>query len=113
PTGGLKVPAPKEDDAGASQMRHTLALWRRAQSFEFWKDSPIKGCSLWPQPVTTDAEGRFRVDGFGRGQEVDLVVEDDRVAAQEVSVVAGAKERSFGLVPPQKVGGRVVAADTD
>jgi RNA polymerase sigma factor (sigma-70 family) len=113
PAGGPKPPAPEGNDATARELRHALALERRSHSFEFRKDSPIKGCSLWPQPVTTDAEGHFRVDGFGRGQEVDLVVEDDRFAVQEVGVAAGAKERSFGLVPPQRVSGRVVAADTD
>ena len=113
PARGLKVPGSKETDGVASEMRHRLALERRSHSFEFWKDSPIKDCSLWPQPVTTDAAGRFRVTGFGRGQEVDLVVEDDRVAAQEIIVAAGDKERDFSLVPPHKVSGRVVAADTD
>jgi RNA polymerase sigma factor (sigma-70 family) len=108
-----KTPAPKEGDEGAMMARHNLALERRSRSFEFWKDAPIKDVSLWPQPVTTDAEGRFRVAGFGRGQEVDLVVEDDRVATQEIIVAAGGKERNFSLVPPHHVSGRVVAADTD
>ncbi len=107
-----KAPAPKEDDQAASEMRHRLALERRSQSFEFWKDSAIKDVSLWPPPVTTDAEGHFRVAGFGRGQEVDLLIEDDRVAAQEITVAAGDKERRFSLVPPHRVSGRVVAADT-
>jgi hypothetical protein len=110
---GPKVPGSKEDDAAAEAMRHNLALHRRSHSFEFWKDSPIKDFPLWPQAVTTDAEGRFRVTGFGRGQEVDLLVEDGRVAAQEITVAAGDRERSFSLVPPHKVSGRVVAADTD
>jgi RNA polymerase sigma factor (sigma-70 family) len=113
PPRGPKLAAPKEGDAAASDMRHLLALQRRSQSFEFWKDSPIKDFSLWPKPVTTDAEGRFRVTGFGRGQEVDLFVEDDRVAAQEIIVTAGHKARDFSLVPPHKVSGRLVAADTD
>jgi RNA polymerase sigma factor (sigma-70 family) len=113
PPRGPKLPGPKEGDEAASEMRHRLALMRRSQSFEFWNDSPIKGCSLWPQAVTTDADGRFRVNGFGRGQQVDLVIEDDRVAAQEVIGTAGDKERDFTLVPPHKVTGRVVAADTE
>jgi RNA polymerase sigma factor (sigma-70 family) len=110
---GVKAPEAKEDDTAASDMRHRQALDRRWHCFEFWNDSPIKDLSLWPRPVTTDAEGRFRVTGFGRGQEVDLVVEDDRVATQEITVAAGDKERSFSLVPPHKVVGRVVAADTN
>jgi hypothetical protein len=108
-----KVPGPKENNRDTSEMRHRLALERRSKSFEFWKSSPVLDCPLWPQPVTTDADGRFRVSGFGRGQEVDLLVEDDRVAAQEVSVVVGDKERNFGLEPPHKVSGRITAADTN
>jgi RNA polymerase sigma factor (sigma-70 family) len=110
---GLKLPGRKDDDAAAQDMRHRLTLDRRSHSFEFRKDSPVKDFSRWPKEVITDAEGRFRVTGFGRGQEVDLLVEDDRVAAQEVIVTAGAKERNFSLVPPHRVSGRVLAADTD
>jgi RNA polymerase sigma factor (sigma-70 family) len=85
---------------------------RRQEAFEFRKDSPLKESSLWPAPVTTDAEGRFRLGGFGRGQEVHLVVEDDRFARQEIIVKAGAKEQRHALLPPYKVTGRVVTADT-
>jgi RNA polymerase sigma factor (sigma-70 family) len=105
-------PAKEGGDLAASRRRHLLALERRSKSFEFHRDSPIKDTSPWPAAVTTDAEGRFRVSGFGKGQEVDLVIEDDRVATQEITVRAGDKERSFSLLPPQRVSGRVVTADT-
>jgi RNA polymerase sigma factor (sigma-70 family) len=106
---GRGVVPPDDGTNEAARLRKRLIdLQRRQQGFEFRKDSP-----RLPEPVTTDAEGRFRVGGFGRGQDVELLVEDDRAAAQEIAVTAGAEERSFTLVPPHKVTGRVVTADTD
>ncbi len=84
---------------------------RRQQGFEFRADG-----SGWPAAVTTDAEGRFRLDGFARDQEVHLLVEDDRFARQEVVVPAEGQERdkelSVTLLPPRQFTGRAVSADT-
>jgi RNA polymerase sigma factor (sigma-70 family) len=85
---------------------------RRSEGFEFSADLPLKDSSLWPATITTDAEGRFRLSSFGRGQEVHLVVDDDRFARQEVIVPSDGKELNVVLLPPRKVTGRVVAADT-
>jgi RNA polymerase sigma factor (sigma-70 family) len=95
------------------QMKRFRDARRLQYGFEFRKDSPLKDSPLWPGAVTSDRDGRFRLDGFGKGQEVHLLVEDDHVATQEVVAEAGAQERSFSLVPPHKVTGRVIAADTD
>jgi RNA polymerase sigma factor (sigma-70 family) len=103
-----KIPA-KGDDEATKRMRDMM---RQQAAFEFRKDSPLKDSPLWPAPVTTDAEGRFRVAGFDKGQEIHLLVEDDRFARQEIIVNAGAKEQQYSLLPPHRVAGRVVAADT-
>ena len=108
---GPLPPAREGEDAAMMAMRVEEAM-RRQQGFEFHADSPLKDCTLWPKTVTTDAEGRFRFNGFGKGQRVHLVVEDDRFARQEIAVKVGAKEESYGLLPPYRVSGRVVAADT-
>src|SRR5262249_2978393 len=52
---------PEGKDENTRRMRE---LMRRQEGFEFRKDSPLKDSPLWPVPVTTDAEGRFRVAGF-------------------------------------------------
>jgi hypothetical protein len=96
-----------------NQMKRLLDAQRLQRGFEFHKDSPLKNSPLWPAPVTSDRDGRFRLDGFGKGQEVHLLVEDDRVATQEIVAEAGVQEQSMSLVPPHKLTGRVLAADTD
>jgi hypothetical protein len=55
------------------------------------------------------------VYGFGRGQVIDLRVEDDRFALQELTLEAGKpgqKEFAQSLAAPQKFEGEVVAADS-
>jgi RNA polymerase sigma factor (sigma-70 family) len=105
---------PGGDDENSKQLRERMReMMRLQEAFEFRLDSPLKDFPLWPAAVTADGEGRFRLTGFGKGQEVHLVVEDDRFARQEIVVKVGAGEERFGLLPPRKVSGRVVAADTD
>src|SRR5262249_46255959 len=65
----------------------------------------------WPAPVTTDDNGRFTLRGFGEGHEVDLLIDDDRFARQEVPL-RGGKEARVALTAPQHALGRVVFADT-
>jgi RNA polymerase sigma factor (sigma-70 family) len=99
---------------GRDDAMNRLRDARRLQNaFEFRKDSPLKDSPLWPAAVTSDRDGRFRLGGFGKGQEVDLLVEDDRVASQEFTAEAGVKESSFSLAPPHKLTGRITAADTE
>jgi RNA polymerase sigma factor (sigma-70 family) len=105
-----RMKLPEGNDENIKRLREQL---RRQEAFEFRKDSLLKDSPLWPAVTTTDAEGRFRIGGFGKGQEVHLVVEDDHFARQEIVVRAGAKEERFSLLPAHKVSGRVVAADTD
>src|SRR5262249_11814331 len=62
------------------------ASMRRQQGYEFPKSLTRKDWPLLPQEVTTDDKGRLTVRGFGRGQELVLLVEDDRFALQELSL---------------------------
>jgi RNA polymerase sigma factor (sigma-70 family) len=83
--------------------------------FSFTDDPPPKGLSLWPKPVVTDTRGRFQVRGFGRGQKIDLRIEDDRFALQTLTLAAdnaGKKEFRQSLAAPQHFEGEVVAEDT-
>ncbi len=70
-----------------------------------------------PPSVTTDAKGRFRLEGFARDQQVRLLVEDDRFARQEVVVPAegqeGDKELSATLLGPRLFTGRASTGDGD
>ncbi len=70
-----------------------------------------------PPSVTTDAKGRFRLEGFGRDQAVRLLVEDDRFARQEIVVPAedggSDNELSVTLLGPRLFTGRTTAGDTD
>src|SRR5262249_26593796 len=101
-------PARPADDMA----RHLLAETRRQHGFQFQKNSSLRGSPLWPASVTTDAGRRLRAGGVRRGKEVDLLVEDDRFASQELTVQADGKEHALPVQPPRRVTGRVVAADT-
>jgi beta-lactamase regulating signal transducer with metallopeptidase domain len=74
----------------------------------------LKG--VWPDPVVSDAEGRFRIAGVGRGVQVGLSVEDPRFARQSLGIKAGAEGRpkrpALALQPAMRVAGRVTRADT-
>jgi RNA polymerase sigma factor (sigma-70 family) len=85
------------------------------QGFSFRGPSAGEGLSLWPKPVVTDAKGRFHVRGFGKGQVIDLQIEDDRFALQALTLNAdNAAQKEFrqSLAAPQKFVGEVVAEDT-
>ena len=70
----------------------------------------------WPKPATTDAEGRFRLHGIGRGQHAGLSVLDPRFAPQTIEIVTDAdadvKTLKAVLQPTRTVTGRVSYADT-
>ena len=84
-----------------------INLWKAG--FESLKD-------VWPAPARSDAEGRFRLAGIGRGVDVGLSVEDPRFARQGLRVRAEAgdktKRPTLPLQPAMRVTGRVTCADT-
>ncbi len=79
---------------------------------QFW--APPGKLPFWPEPVVTDAEGRFRLRGLGSGQAVALVVQDDRYGLQVLEFEPDAKgqEVTRAAYPARWVEGVVVAADT-
>ncbi len=85
---------------------------RQQTAFSFTAPTTNKELPLWPEPVVTDEQGRFRVRGFGRGHEVRLRIEDDRFALQELDLPCDGKEANVSLAPPQRIEGRVVFEDT-
>jgi RNA polymerase sigma factor (sigma-70 family) len=87
---------------------------RDESPFHFTRGGGLSGSALWPALVTSGADGCFRLTSFGLGQEMVLLVEDDRFARQAVTVRNDGKEGEarFALAPPQRVAGCVVAADT-
>jgi RNA polymerase sigma factor (sigma-70 family) len=70
----------------------------------------------WPEPVTTDAEGRFTLPGVGRDVAVRLDVTHERYTPETPDVGAGDKARAgdipIVLTPARTLSGRVIAADT-
>ncbi len=87
-------------------------LMARQAGYEFPESLSRKVWPFWPEAVLTDDKGRFTLNGFGSGQEVDLLVEDDRFASQELVIEVGGKEQSVVLAGPQRLEGRVVFEDT-
>ena len=71
----------------------------------------------WPQPVTTDDQGRFTLAGIGRDVTVGIHVNDGRFAGQNFGIATdnhdGAKEFSQTLQPATIIDGQVLAADTN
>jgi RNA polymerase sigma factor (sigma-70 family) len=88
---------------------------RRQAGFSFDHPAP-KDLPLWPKPVTTDASGRFELRGFGRDQDVEVLVEDERFATQKQILDTGhqekPKETVRALAAPQRFEGKVVYGDT-
>jgi RNA polymerase sigma factor (sigma-70 family) len=84
--------------------------------FPFQMNPPPKGFPWWPKPLATDAQGRFRIAGFGRDQTVQVLIDDDRFALQELTLKTGTADKpkpvAQSLAPAQRVEGRVVYEDT-
>ena len=76
---------------------------------------PLEGIQAWPKPVTTDALGRFVLNGIGRGF-VALRVRDPRFACQRFDFQDNerdeGKEVTLALQPATIIEGRALAADT-
>ena len=105
----LKIPA------GPGRQRGDLfeAAMARQTAYDFPEKLSRKDVPFWPETVTTDDKGRFTLPGFGDGQEVDLVIDDDRFARQEVVVRVGDKEKAtLTLAAAQRLEGRVIFEDT-
>jgi RNA polymerase sigma factor (sigma-70 family) len=105
----LKTPA------GPGRQRGDLfaAATARQTAYDFPEKLSRKDVPFWPETVTTDDKGRFTLHGFGDGQEVDLVIDDDRFARQEVVVPIGDKEKpTLTLAAAQRLEGRVIFEDT-
>ncbi len=70
----------------------------------------------WPRPVTTDAQGRFAINGIGRDLTVTCSVDDPRYPRQSLRIPTdardGPKEVALALRPGIVVEGRVLADDT-
>jgi RNA polymerase sigma factor (sigma-70 family) len=88
---------------------------RRETGLSFTDEPAPKGIPFWPREVTTDAQGRFKVRGFGGGQAIDLLVEHKSFALHKLTLEAarpGQKEFTKTLAAPQVFEGEVLAADT-
>ncbi|HLJ94074.1 MAG TPA: hypothetical protein VKU02_12885 [Gemmataceae bacterium] len=59
---------------------------------------PVWGILGIPASVTTDADGRFRLSGFGRERAVELVIEGPGIESRQMTVVTR-KEVPAGLPP--------------
>jgi RNA polymerase sigma factor (sigma-70 family) len=82
------------------------------QGLQFW--APPDKLPFWPEPVVTDADGRFRLSGVGRGQGVGALVRDDRFALQLLDLEPPPKGETVtrAVTPARLIEGTVVAADT-
>jgi RNA polymerase sigma factor (sigma-70 family) len=90
----------------------TIPDFRPTTGLQFW--APPGKLPFWPEPVVTDAEGRFRLRGVGSGQDVALLVQDDRFGSQVLEFTADPKGQEVTRVtgPARWLEGVVVAADT-
>ena len=82
----------------------------------FWSGNHTKNVSGWPEPVTTDAGGRFTVRGVGQDLRVLLMVEDRRFARQRIVIdtdsTSESKQVAIAVEPARIITGRVTYADT-
>jgi beta-lactamase regulating signal transducer with metallopeptidase domain len=78
---------------------------------------PLPGVEdVWPGPIMSDEDGRFRLAGIGRGARVSLEVSDPRFARQTLGIATDDKEwpnrTTLALQPAMHISGRVTCADT-
>ncbi|HEV3258657.1 MAG TPA: sigma-70 family RNA polymerase sigma factor [Gemmataceae bacterium] len=86
----------------------------RGQAEGFSLSSSPRRFPFWPEPVTTDAQGRFALHGLNRDLRVNLEILDDRFARQGLRIpdLGRDKEMRLSLAPAQVIEGRVVCEDT-
>jgi RNA polymerase sigma factor (sigma-70 family) len=100
--------------AGA-KVQATRAVFTPEGDFFFnpWADQGAD----WPEPVRTDAQGRFVVRGVGRDVQIDLDIQSERFARRRIEIVpetkADDKELAVVLTPEARsLSGRVIYRDT-
>jgi RNA polymerase sigma factor (sigma-70 family) len=82
-----------------------------SEGVQFW--DPPEHFPLWPEPVTTDDEGRFTLHGLDAEQSLLVHVSDDRFAQQWLVIEPNKqKEVTLALAPAQIIEGRVLYEDT-
>jgi len=66
---------------------------------------PPKDLPAWPEPATTDADGRFTLRGLGRELLVELRVDDPRFASHftRIETGGGVFTSPFGIIPAVKL----------
>jgi hypothetical protein len=88
----------------------------RFDGINLWKGDFDSLKDVWPGPVFSDSDGRFRIAGVGRGVQVGLKVEDPRFACQGLGFRTDSngtpKRPTLALQPAMRVTGRVTCADT-
>jgi hypothetical protein len=81
----------------------------------FLPDQPEK-LPAWPQPATTDHDGRFTVHGAGRGLRLGLLIDDTRFARLSVELdtdgSSDTKNVTLAVEPARLITGRVTYADS-
>jgi RNA polymerase sigma factor (sigma-70 family) len=79
-------------------------------------DRPPGGLACLPEPVTTDAQGRFALRGLDGTLTVTIEVQDDRFARQELEIKPWDQddrtETTFALAPARVLEGTVICADS-
>jgi RNA polymerase sigma factor (sigma-70 family) len=85
------------------------------QGIDFWE--PPRGLATWPQPATSDAQGRFSLQGLPAHSTVTLQVQgNDQFAHQRLEITTADKgkprEVSLSLAPVYLLEGTVTFADT-
>jgi RNA polymerase sigma factor (sigma-70 family) len=115
PVRGRLVDLQGQPAAGVTVLVGWVGQARNGESHGVHFHTPPPGLAVWPEPVKTDAQGRYTVRGLGAAETVSLAVRDDRFAPQSLFFGAPTltKEINGSLSPAQFIEGQVLQADTD